>query len=69
VGSVIGGFLGAFAGAAVLEYTAVRQSAPAARAAWGAVLGRAIAAAAKMALGVVMAVAAVFAVLGGGAAN
>jgi uncharacterized protein YqgC (DUF456 family) len=65
LGSVIGGFAGAFIGAAVLEYTVARRSDSAARAAWGAVLGRAIAAAAKMALGVVMAVAAVFAALRG----
>lgn len=65
VGSVIGGFVGAFAGAAAFEYTVARRSDSAARAAWGAVLGRAVAAAAKMALGVVLAVAAVFAALRG----
>jgi uncharacterized protein YqgC (DUF456 family) len=64
-GSVIGGFVGAFAGAALLEYTVARRSGPAAKAAWGAVLGRALAAAAKMALGVVITVATVFAALGG----
>lgn len=56
IGSVIGGFVGAFAGAAVFEYTNARKSEVAARAGWGAVLGRAAAAAAKMALGVVLAV-------------
>jgi len=54
IGSVIGAFLGAFAGAALLEYTIERRSDVAARAGWGAVLGRAAAAATKMALGLVM---------------
>ena len=44
VGSVIGGFVGAFAGAALFEYTNARRSDVAARAGWGAVLGRAAAA-------------------------
>lgn len=65
IGSVIAGFLGAFVGAAVFEYTRARHSGIAARAAWGAVLGRALAAAAKMALGIVMVVAAVFAAMRG----
>lgn len=63
VGSVIGGFAGAFAGAALFEYTRARRSNTAARAAWGAVLGRAAAVAVKMGLGVAMAVAALFAAL------
>jgi len=61
IGSVIGGFVGAFLGAAVFEYTNARKSGTAARAGWGAVLGRAAAAAGKMAIGVVMVVAALFA--------
>lgn len=65
VGPVIGGFLGAFAGAALFEYTRARQTGAAAWAGWGAVLGRAAAAAAKMALGIVIAVSAIFAALGG----
>lgn len=65
VGSVIGGFVGAFAGAALFEYTVARRSHAAAKAAWGAVLGRAVAAAGKMALGVVISVAALFAALRG----
>jgi uncharacterized protein YqgC (DUF456 family) len=65
IGSVIGGFVGAFAGAALFEYTRARHSEAAARAGWGAVLGRAIAAAVKMALGVVLAVLACFAALRG----
>ena len=63
IGSVIGGFVGAFVGAAVFEFTRARQSGVAAKAGWGAVLGRAAAAAGKMAIGVVMVVAALFAAL------
>ncbi|MGH7526967.1 MAG: DUF456 domain-containing protein [Gemmatimonadales bacterium] len=65
IGSVIGGFVGAFAGAALFEYTRERHSETAARAGWGAVLGRAAAAGVKMALGVVIAVVGLFAALGG----
>ena len=65
IGSVIGGFVGAFAGAALFEYTRARRTGAAAGAGWGAVLGRAAAAAAKMALGVVIAVSALFAALRG----
>src|SRR2546421_5661656 len=56
VGSVIGAFLGAFAGAALFEYSVSRTAAVAVRAGWGALLGRAAGAAAKIALGVVIAV-------------
>ncbi|HEY8257750.1 MAG TPA: DUF456 domain-containing protein [Gemmatimonadales bacterium] len=56
IGSVIGGFVGAFLGAALFEYTRARHSEGAVRAGWGAVLGRAAAAAAKMAIGIVIAV-------------
>jgi uncharacterized protein YqgC (DUF456 family) len=63
IGSVIGGFVGAFLGAAVFEYSHARKSGTAARAGWGAVLGRAAAAAGKMAIGVVMVVAAIFGAL------
>jgi uncharacterized protein YqgC (DUF456 family) len=63
IGSVIGGFVGAFAGAALFEYTNARRSAVAARAGWGAVLGRAAAAAMKLALGVVIAVSAIYVAL------
>ncbi len=61
IGSVIGGFVGAFVGATLFEYTKARHSGSAAWAGWGAVLGRAAAAAVKMALGVVIAVVALFA--------
>jgi hypothetical protein len=63
IGSVIGGFVGAFAGAALFEYTRARQSGVAAKAGWGAVLGRAVAAAVKMGVAVVMVVAALWAAL------
>ena len=56
IGSVIGGFVGAFVGAALFEYTRVKKLEGSARAGWGAVLGRAFAAAMKMAIGLVMAV-------------
>jgi uncharacterized protein YqgC (DUF456 family) len=61
VGSVVGGFVGAFVGAAVFEYTKAQQSGVAAKAGWGAVLGRAAAAAVKTAIGLVMVIAALFA--------
>jgi uncharacterized protein YqgC (DUF456 family) len=60
IGSVIGGFVGAFVGAALIEYSQARQSGNAFKAGWGAVLGRAVAAAAKMGLGVVIAVVALY---------
>jgi uncharacterized protein len=63
IGSVIGGFVGAFVGAALFEYTRQRQSGVAAKAGWGAVLGRAAAAAVKMAIGVVLVTGALFAAL------
>jgi uncharacterized protein YqgC (DUF456 family) len=62
IGSVIGGFAGAFAGAALFEYTRARRSGTAARAGWGAVLGRAAAVALKIGLGVVMLCVALYAV-------
>jgi uncharacterized protein YqgC (DUF456 family) len=65
IGSVIGGFVGAFVGAALFEYTHARHYEAAAKAGWGAVLGRAAAAAAKIGLGVVIAVSALFQVLRG----
>jgi uncharacterized protein YqgC (DUF456 family) len=63
IGSVIGGFVGAFAGAALFEYTREQKSGVAARAGWGAVLGRAAAAAVKMAIGIVLTAAAVWTAL------
>lgn len=63
IGSVIGGFIGSFAGAALFEYSHARTADTAVRAGWGAVVGRAAAAALKIALGVVIAVLGVAAVL------
>ncbi|MBI3791625.1 MAG: DUF456 domain-containing protein [Gemmatimonadetes bacterium] len=51
VGSIIGAFAGAFVGALVLEATVHGDRDRAARAAWGAVVGRAVAAGAKVILG------------------
>jgi hypothetical protein len=65
VGSVIGAFVGAFVGAALFEYSWSARTGVAVRAGWGAVLGRAAAAALKTALGVVIAVVGVFAALRG----
>jgi uncharacterized membrane protein (Fun14 family) len=48
--------VGAFGGAALFEYSLSGTAATAARAGWGAMLGRAAAAAAKVAIGVVIAV-------------
>jgi hypothetical protein len=65
VGSVIGGFVGAFAGAALFEYTQAMRPDVAVGAGWGAVLGRAAATGAKMALGIVIAVLGLFAAVRG----
>lgn len=63
IGSVIGAFLGSFVGAALFEYTHSRHAGVATRVGWGAVLGRVAAAAVKIALGLVIAVIGLFAVL------
>lgn len=63
IGSVIGAFIGSFIGAALFEYSYSRHTGVATRAGWGAVVGRAAASAAKIALGVVIAVIGVFAAL------
>jgi uncharacterized protein YqgC (DUF456 family) len=63
VGSVIGAFVGSFGGAAVFEYSRSRRAGVAVGGGWGAVLGRAAAAAAKIALGVVIGVVSLWAVL------
>src|SRR2546425_7566438 len=62
-GSVIGAFVGSFAGAALFEYSLSRAPATAGRAGWGAVVGRATAAAAETALGVGVARLGLFAAL------
>jgi uncharacterized protein len=56
IGSVIGSFAGAFLGALIGEFTVGRDHRAAGRAAWGAVLGRAVATAAKIGLGCLMVV-------------
>ena len=56
IGSVIGAFVGSFGGAALFEYSLSGTTATAVRVGWGAVLGRAFAAAAKIAIAVVIAV-------------
>jgi uncharacterized protein YqgC (DUF456 family) len=63
VGSVIGAFIGSFVGAALFEYSHSRQAGVATRAGWGAVVGRAAAAAMKIALGLVIAAVGAFAAL------
>jgi uncharacterized protein YqgC (DUF456 family) len=59
---VIGAFVGSFAGAALFEYSVSRRADVAVGAGWGAMVGRAVAAAAKIALGVVIGVVSVWAV-------
>jgi uncharacterized protein YqgC (DUF456 family) len=54
VGPVIGGFLGSFAGALVGEMSRGSGGGAATRVAWGALIGRVVAAAAKVAIGIVM---------------
>src|SRR6266567_2961589 len=60
IGSVIGAFVGSFAGAVVFEYSKTAAPGASLRAGWGALLGRAAATAAKMGVGVVIAVVALF---------
>jgi uncharacterized protein YqgC (DUF456 family) len=63
IGSVVGAFVGSFLGAALFEYTRTRHAGTAMSVGWGAVLGRAAAAAVKIALGLAIAVTGVFAAL------
>ena len=56
LGSIIGSFVGAFLGALVAEYSVHQGGERAGRVAWGALIGRVVAAGAKVALAVVMAV-------------
>ena len=65
IGSVIGSFAGSFAGAVVFEYSHSAAARTAVRAGWGALLGRAAATAAKIAVGFAMAVVALFAAVRG----
>jgi uncharacterized protein YqgC (DUF456 family) len=64
IGSVIGAFVGSFAGAVVFEYSR-SDAGTALRAGWGALLGRAAATAAKIAVGLVIAVVSLFAAIRG----
>lgn len=56
VGPMIGAFLGAFAGALLFELAGGGRAGAATRVAWGALVGRVVAAALKVGIGVVMAV-------------
>ncbi|HTH65432.1 MAG TPA: DUF456 domain-containing protein [Gemmatimonadales bacterium] len=56
LGSIIGAFVGSFVGAALFEYTRERHAGIAVRAGWGAMLGRAVAAGVKIAVGLVIGV-------------
>ena len=56
VGSIIGSFVGAFLGALAMEYSVHGEHDRAGRVAWGALLGRVVAAGMKVGLGVVVAV-------------
>jgi uncharacterized protein YqgC (DUF456 family) len=61
VGPMVGAFIGAFAGALLFELAGGTRAGPATRVATGALLGRVMAAAMKVGIGVVMAVWVVFA--------
>lgn len=63
VGSIVGAFVGAFVGALVFEWSRGSGTGTATRVAWGALIGRVTAAAVKVAIGFVMAVWMVWAVL------
>jgi uncharacterized protein YqgC (DUF456 family) len=55
VGPIIGGFAGAFIGALVFEYSRGSGAHASTRVAWGALIGRVVAAALKVAIGFVIA--------------
>ncbi len=65
VGSIVGAFVGSFVGAAAFEYAGTWNADVAMRVGWGALLGRAAGAAAKVALGIGIAVLGVVAALRG----
>ena len=60
IGSVVGALVGSFAGAALFEYSRTWTAGTAVRAGWGAFLGRVAATTAKVALGIVIMVLALF---------
>lgn len=64
IGSVIGAFIGSFVGAVVFEYAGAQHAEGALRAGWGAVVGRAVAAAVKIAIGLAIALVGLFAAFG-----
>jgi uncharacterized protein YqgC (DUF456 family) len=55
IGSIVGAFAGAFIGAFVFEWSRERNHGVATRVAWGALIGRVVAAAVKVAIGLAMA--------------
>lgn len=55
IGSIIGAFAGAFIGALVFEYSRGSGAATSTRVAWGALVGRAVAAAMKVGAGIAIA--------------
>ena len=63
VGSIVGAFVGAFIGAFAAELSRGSQGGVATRVAWGALIGRVVAAAVKVGIGLVIAVWLVFAAL------
>jgi len=56
VGSIVGAFVGAFIGAFVFEWTGGAKTGAASRVAWGAFLGRVVAAFIKVGIGLAMAI-------------
>jgi len=65
IGSVVGAFVGSLVGAVLFEYWASRGVETALRAGWGALVARAVGAAAKTAIGVAIAVVATVAAIRG----
>lgn len=63
IGSIIGAFVGAFLGALVFEYSRGSGAQVSTRAAWGALIGRAVAAAMKVGAGIAISVWLIFAAL------
>lgn len=63
IGSIVGAFAGAFVGAFASEYSRAGEHGTATRVAWGALVGRVVAAGMKVGVGLVMAVWMIFAAL------
>lgn len=64
IGSIIGAFVGSFVGAVLGELSTGRGAHPALRAGWGALLGRLVATAVKVGIGVAVAAVALLSALG-----